>query len=130
MKNFDKKTIFSGCVIFLFLFAVLCCSLCGAAQAKNCAIDRVSSQTHHPCCPINKNNKNCPGSDVSNFLKGEKFENFTLKTVPQFAKKCFLAKEDVAKLSSISFAIISDQSPPKSLQKSVPIYLFDRVLRL
>ncbi len=129
MKNFDKKII-SGCVIFLFLFATLCCSLCGATQAKNCAIDRVSSQTHHSCCPINKNNKNCPGSDVSNFFKAEKFESFTLKRVPQFTKTYFFVKEDVAKLSSISFVTTSDQSPPKSLQKSVPIYLFDRALRL
>ena len=126
------KNIIPCLVILPFILGMLCCSLCGIAQAKDCDASYVlrldSNQHHPPCCPVN--NKYCHLGGTINVLKPEKAENLTLKTVSQFSKIAFLSLAHANYAYLTSFPDIAYQSPPRSLQKSVQIYLFDRVLRL
>ena len=131
MKTFYKKII-AVAVILPFVFGMLCCSICRVAQAKECdshyTLNLDSHQKPHPCCPINSNS--CPRGGISNVLTPEKFEIFTQKNASPFSKIAFLSGEQVKDAYLTSSLKISYQSPPRSIQKSVQIYLFDRVLRL
>ena len=131
MKVFHKKII-AVAVILPFVFGMLCCSICRVAQAKECgsnyALNLASPQKSHPCCP--SNNNYCPRGGISNVLTPEKFEIFTQKSAPLFSKIAGLSEEHVKDAYLTSFPKISYQSSPRSIQKSVQIYLFDRVLRL
>lgn len=131
MKSLYKKII-SCAIILPFVFGIFCCSICRVVQAKECgfnyALNLASNQKSHPCCPINNNY--CPRGGISNVVMPEKFEMLTQKSTPQFSKIVLLSGEDIKDSHLISSSKISYQSPPKSLQKSVSIYLFDRALRL
>lgn len=135
MKNIYKKMI-GGTVALFFLSAIFCCSFCGIAQAKTCDMSMsvtsgsalaASVGQQDPSCPLNSN---CPGRYLFNVVQPEKLELSHPKIVSQFSKAYFFLAKHVTDSYLTSFLEVSYESPPTSLQKSVPIYLLDRVLRL
>ena len=138
MKNFSKK-IASVFFVFFFTSALFCCPFCNIVQAcsmaqdRNCAVSYsaaalTSNQNLHPCC---HHGKNCAGSGISSVLQNEKSENSFVKNVrSQFSKIDALFGKHFTDARLAFSPPVSYHSPPKFFQKAVPIYLFDRALRL
>lgn len=131
MKTFWLKII-SGAAIAAFLSVILCCSFCLARtghcrmSVMNSASVAVSASHMKPnsSCPMNSD---CLGRSFFNAEKLEKFEASSLKDTFSFSRIDFVPWGNLA-ADRISFS--GYESPSRALQKSVPIWLFDRVLRL
>ena len=138
MKKFNRKI---ASIFFLFFFtsALFCCSFCNIVQAcsmaqdKNCVTNYsaptlTSNQNLHPCCCPSKN---CAGSSISSVLQNEKSDEFIVKNAKsQFPKIDSLLGKHFTDVYLVFSSPVSYHSPLKSLPKTVPIYLSNRVLRL
>ena len=140
MKKSWQKTL-CGVSIFFFTFAVFCCSICNLAQASVSSAQSIqhtpllaSTKIHHPCCPYNSssshNDKKCQDTNSSPLLQPEKLSDLWKSVIFQVSKLPLHFNNVISDLSNAALTVVSYQSLPKLLQKSVPIYLFNRVLRI
>ena len=134
------KQILCGISVFFFLFAIFCCSICNLTQNSaqaNVAVQSVSIlasvKNNHSCCPPpgnSSNQKKCQDNNFSLVLQPEKLNDLGQGTGHEVSKIIFHFNAVTGNLSSLVLAENFSHSPPKLLQKSVPIYLSNRVLRL
>ena len=139
MKIFWKQ-ILCGAVIFFFSFAIFCCSICNLAQNSaqaNVVVQSdlilASAKSHHSCCPprnSSSNEKKCQGSNFLLVLQLEKLNDFVKSNISKISKITFHFSATISNSSRLSLSENFFQSPLKLPQKSVPIYLFVRALRL
>ena len=137
MKKFWKQIV-CGLSVFFFSSALFCCAICNLTQKTSQAnvdvrYDAIvaSSKIPHSCCPPHKsspNEKRCHDNNCLLVLLPEKIKDAGKKAVSQVAKIIFYVNGALSDLSTLA-SVENSQSPSKPFQ-SVPIYLFDRVLRL
>jgi len=119
MKHSWSKIIF-GAAAVSFLFAIFCFSFCRLAKAGHCSAQQRS-------CPMAGQ---CPESSFSRILQTEEFKFSFSDGVSQFSNSKFFPQEKAVREVLISLPQALYESPPFFLQRSVPTYLFNRVLRL
>lgn len=134
MKTFWLKII-SGAAIAAFLSVTLCCSFC-LARSGHCNMSAMNSSSVAVSASHMKPNSSCPmsngcsGRSFFNAEKQEKFEISLPESVSLFSGSHFISGNNFADSDLASFSGVLYEPPPLALQKSVPIWLFDRVLRL
>ena len=143
-RNKDMKKpwgkILYGICVFFFSFAIFCCSICNltrnSAQA-NVAVqnDSISAslKIHYSCCPPPSNSPNGEKCQDKNFLlalQPEKLNDLGKSIAFQISKIILHFNAAVSNSSNLAFVKDLSHVPPPLLQKSVPIYLSNRVLRL
>ena len=140
MKKSWQKTL-CGVSVCFFTFAIFCCSICNLAQASVSSAQSIqhapllaSTKIHHSCCPNDRssshNDKKCQDINSSPLLQPEKLSDLWKSVIFPVSKLPLHCNNVIRDVSNAALTVVSYQSPPKLLQKSVPIYLFDRVLRI
>ena len=136
-KPWEK--ILCGICVFFFSFAIFCCSICNLAQNSaqaNVAVQNdsilASTKIHNSCCPPSNssNQKKCQENNFSLALQPEKLNDLGKSIAFQVSKITFHFNTAVSNSSNLALAEDFFHSSPQSLQKSVPVYLSNRVLRL
>ena len=139
IKNSLRKTIAAALMPTLFLSFVLCCSPASMAQSN---MPSMSSDVNVAYMPQNDEIKTkiclvnvrycplCECHNVTAILKDNSSKIFNLSETFFKSNDKFLSTA-LPKESTLNLHLaLLYESPPKSLQKSIPLYLFDRVLRL
>lgn len=130
------EKILCGICVFSFAFAIFCCSICSLTQNSaqaNVTVILASVKINHSCCPPSSrssNGKKCQDNNFLLALQPEKINDLGTSIAFQISKIIFHFNAVVSNLSNFTLAENFAHCPSTFLQKSVPIYLFDRVLRL
>ena len=139
IKKFLKKGLAFALIFLLPGFFSLCCSSSCMASMSS-----VSMSSKANCLGVPQNEemktqvqmsdvRDCPKCECKNVaatLGENSSKKFNLKDISLKSDYKFLTAILSDSLSSSSPLAFSCESPPISLWKSVPIYLFNRVLRL
>ena len=140
MSNLKRKMVIAVIVPF-FILAVLCCNICSGISSMPGIEHRGTSgffrQTlqvnamEHSCCPVSKSNKKCcDGSLNFSAIDPDTLKSQVLVRGSETFKASIYALPLVNSLADVFHLGVRDNSPPKIVQNSVPIYILDRVLRL
>ena len=136
IKNSFRKKIAGTLIPALFLSFILCCSPSSMAQSRMSMVSPMASDLNASCMSQNDKIKTkiclinlpyCPQCECRDMTA---ILNDDSSKIVNFSNDKLLS---VALREKLTFALrlaLIDKSPPKSLQKSIPLYLFDRALRL
>lgn len=135
MKNLGK-TIIAIVILPSFIMAVLNCTcLCigGIAQAdvSDSLSQPASGEMDQSCSPFNnQSNKKCDCSQTLSAIKVEPLKNQVLISASGSFKAFLAAIISINGLSHVFYSSFLEHSPPQIAQRSTPLYILNRVLRI
>ncbi len=138
--NKSRQAFVSGVSVFFFISALFCCSFCRLAEARTDAqrptpsvLSGTLAKMQHSCCPTDNkashSQRKCQELNSSPLLQLEKFNDLGHKILTQVSQLTLLFPL-IGEGTPHSLIRVASFSPPQFLPESVPIYLFDRALRI
>lgn len=133
MRFFSKKFICLVLVTSILTATVFHCCLPTVAMAMQddrMEDHRVVFSSQQEILPLQSSHGCCNPNPINFFNAKISKDSKAVSFIFEYAKKICPLDNIIPEILVPKIVFFNDESPPRALQKSVPIYLFDRVLRL